>query len=126
MTNERAVELLKEWKIDGYAGFSDYDDKRDYNFHHHWFLDDAITQNEVEAIIRERYKDKRVLVFEIRRGRNFMKNTRAMELLNEVINYVSIARDTKEQIEELVNMGFTTKELVEDFGYSLTDVEECE
>jgi predicted metallopeptidase len=55
-----------------------------------------------------------------------MTKERAMELLNNVIDYMSIAERNEVVIENLLHIGFTSDELVEDFGYSLTDVREVE
>lgn len=55
-----------------------------------------------------------------------MTKERAMELLDEVINYFSIAERNSDVIKTLLYIGFTGDELVEDFGYSLTDVREVE
>lgn len=54
-----------------------------------------------------------------------MNNKRAMELLNNVVNYVAIGTDSSEQIDVLVNrIGFSGEELVSEFGYSKSDVED--
>lgn len=55
-----------------------------------------------------------------------MTKERAIELLNAVIDHMSVAERNDEVIRELFNIGFTGDELVEDFGYSLTDVREVE
>ena len=55
-----------------------------------------------------------------------MTNERAMELLNAVIDYISIAERNDDVIRTLFNIGFTGCELVEDFGYCLIDVREIE
>ena len=55
-----------------------------------------------------------------------MTHERAMELLNEIINWVCIAESNSEAIRQLLSMGFSADELIEDFGYSLTDVREAE
>lgn len=54
---------------------------------------------------------------------NKMTHERAMELLNSVVEYVSIANNAAEQIEELTSMGFTTDELMTDFCYSKEDID---
>ena len=51
-----------------------------------------------------------------------MEHKRAMEILNNVVNYVSVANNTPEQIEELTKYGFEPEELVKDFGYLISDV----
>ena len=53
-----------------------------------------------------------------------MTNERMKELLNNIVEFVSVANDTKEQIEELLKYGFEGKDLVRDFGYSKADVED--
>lgn len=55
-----------------------------------------------------------------------MTKERAMELLNAVIDNLSVAERNDTVIEKLLNIGFTGDELVEDFGYSLTDIREIE
>jgi len=52
-----------------------------------------------------------------------MTEKRMMEILNGVVEYTAIARDTSEQIQELVRLGFMPEELVDHFAYSKTDVE---
>lgn len=53
-----------------------------------------------------------------------MTYERSMELLSEVIDYVSIANDTAETIEELLKIGFTSEELINDFSFSKEDVDD--
>lgn len=55
-----------------------------------------------------------------------MTYERAMALLNEIINWVCIAESSKEAIRQLLSMGFSADELIDDFGWSLTDVQEVE
>ena len=55
-----------------------------------------------------------------------MTKQRAIELLNAVIDNLSVAERNDSVIEKLLHIGFTGDELVEDFGYSLTDVIEVE
>lgn len=55
-----------------------------------------------------------------------MTKERAMELLNAVIDNLSVAERNDTVIKKLLNIGFAGDELVEDFGYSLTDVREVE
>lgn len=55
-----------------------------------------------------------------------MTKERAMELLNSVIDDLSVAERNDNVIRKLFHIGFTGDELVEDFGYSLTDVREVE
>lgn len=51
-----------------------------------------------------------------------MTYERSMELLSEIVDYVSIANDTAETIEELLKIGFTSEELINDFSFSKEDV----
>lgn len=53
-----------------------------------------------------------------------MTYERSMELLSEVVDYVSIANDTAETIEELLKMGFTSEEIINDFSFSKEDVDD--
>ncbi len=52
-----------------------------------------------------------------------MKTERAMEILNNIVEYVAVGNDTRGQIEELLKYGFEGVELVRDFNYSKADVE---
>lgn len=49
---------------------------------------------------------------------------RCMELLNAVVDHIAVAENTRTQISKLVNIGFTTDELVDYFGYSESDIED--
>ncbi len=51
-----------------------------------------------------------------------MTKNRAKEIINNLIDYLAAAMDTQEQIEALINIGFTKKELKE-FHYSEVDIE---
>lgn len=53
---------------------------------------------------------------------NKMSHKRAMELLNSIVDYEHIARNTKDSIQHLLRMGFTEDELVNDFSHSREDV----
>lgn len=53
-----------------------------------------------------------------------MTYKRSMELLSEIVDYISIANDTAETIEELLNFGFTSEELINDFSFSKEDVDD--
>lgn len=55
-----------------------------------------------------------------------MTNERAKELLNEVIDYISVANNSNDTIKILFNCGFTPDELIDEFGWSLSDVREAE
>ena len=49
---------------------------------------------------------------------------RAMELLNAVVDHIAVAENTNTQITNLVNIGFTTDELVKYFSYSQSDIDD--
>ena len=53
-----------------------------------------------------------------------MKTERAMEILNNVVNFVSAGNDTGDTINELLKYGFEAEELVNDFNFSKIDVED--
>ena len=53
-----------------------------------------------------------------------MTYERSMELLSEVVDYVSIANDTSDTIEKLLKMGFTSEELINVFAFSKEDVDD--
>ena len=55
-----------------------------------------------------------------------MTKERAMELLNAVIDNMSVAERNADVIRKLLCIGFTGHELVEDFNYGLLDVREIE
>lgn len=52
-----------------------------------------------------------------------MTKERTKEIINNLIDHLAIAMDTQEQIEALVNIGFTKKELKE-FHYSEIDIDQ--
>ena len=47
-----------------------------------------------------------------------------MALLHEIVEHSSVARKTNETIEELLRLGFTDDELVKDFNFSQSDVDD--
>lgn len=51
-----------------------------------------------------------------------MSNERCMQLLNNIIDHVSCARNTSETIEELLYMGFEENELINHFGFCEDDI----
>lgn len=51
-----------------------------------------------------------------------MTYERSMELLSEIVDYISIANDTSDTIEKLLKMGFTSEELVNVFAFNKEDV----
>jgi hypothetical protein len=51
-----------------------------------------------------------------------MDKERAIILLNDVVNYISIANDTCTQIEILSNIGFTKEDFLF-FGYDKADID---
>lgn len=53
-----------------------------------------------------------------------MTKERAMELLDGIVGFVTCANSTSSSIEELLKYGFTVEELVTDFGFSISDVQE--
>jgi hypothetical protein len=55
-----------------------------------------------------------------------MSEERALELLNNIINQLSVAENSRTVIKYLLHIGMTTQELIDVFGYSKTDVEECD
>lgn len=57
--------------------------------------------------------------------KNNMTKERCMELLNQVINHVSVAHNTKQQIYELLLIGFTADELIDEFNFDEDDVNDA-
>ena len=55
-----------------------------------------------------------------------MKFERAMELLNEIVNtkVEEAGLDVQEAAEELLGMGFTVDELIQDFDFDAEDLED--
>ena len=53
-----------------------------------------------------------------------MTHDRCMELLNAVIDHIAVAENTQTQITTLVNIGFTTDELVNHFNFSQSDIDD--
>lgn len=51
-----------------------------------------------------------------------MTNERAMELLNQIIEYTLIARNIYEGINKLISMGFEKEELEKYFNFSGDDI----
>lgn len=47
---------------------------------------------------------------------------RAKELLNNVINHISVANNCHETIRQLIDLGFTGQELCEEFSFNLMDI----
>lgn len=52
-----------------------------------------------------------------------MSHDRAMELLNAMINNLSVAERNNDVIEKLLNIGFTEEELINEFNFCRDDVE---
>ena len=52
-----------------------------------------------------------------------LPHDRCMELLNQVIDHVSVARNTAETIHELLHIGFDKDELTNIFNFDKSDVE---
>lgn len=55
---------------------------------------------------------------------NGISYSRAMALLHEIVEHSCAARKTNEAIEELLRLGFTDDELVNDFNFSQSDVDD--
>lgn len=51
---------------------------------------------------------------------------RAMELINAIINNLSVAERNKDVIQYLLHVGFTAEELVHDFNFTKDDVTDAE
>lgn len=51
-----------------------------------------------------------------------MTKERCMELLNQVIDHVSAAHNTTQQIHKLLLIGFTADELINEFNFDADDV----
>lgn len=53
-----------------------------------------------------------------------MRKERAMELLNQVVEHVCVAENTNNSISTLLSMGFEPKELVDEFHFSQSDMDD--
>ena len=53
-----------------------------------------------------------------------MTKERCMTLLDQVIDHVIVGQNTKGAIHELLQIGFTKKELIEEFSFDKDDVED--
>lgn len=53
-----------------------------------------------------------------------MKQERCMELLNAMINNLSVAEKNSEVIKQLLHIGFTSEELIKHFSFTNDDVED--
>ena len=51
-----------------------------------------------------------------------MNNTRAMELLEVIVNNLSQNGDSKSVVDYLLSIGFSKNELIRDFGFYMRDV----
>lgn len=118
---------MKKWEVKGYAGFHDYDDERDYNFKHIFEMDDQITKHDIEFMIQSRYRNQRVLVYEVQRveGEQEMEEKKmqlhgsvvlddqSMEVLTEQIRKEVVASmestcSSDEIVQLLLNFGSET------------------
>ena len=54
-----------------------------------------------------------------------MELQRCKDLLNAVIDHVSCCRNTSGTLHELLLIGFTKEELVEEFNFSVDDVDDA-
>lgn len=54
-----------------------------------------------------------------------MQNERAISLLNSIIDYVAVGRNSTDTIIELIKMGFDPEELHADFGFNLHDIDDA-
>ena len=57
--------------------------------------------------------------------KTIMPEKRANELLNKIIDYTAIGRNSIETIQELIKMGFKDEELWTYFSFNLHDVAEA-
>ena len=55
-----------------------------------------------------------------------MTLNRAMELINAIINNLSVAERNKDVIQYLLHVGFTKDELIHDFNFTKDDVDDAE
>jgi hypothetical protein len=54
-----------------------------------------------------------------------MSIERAIELLNNVVNWIAISENISTQIKTLLEIGFTSDELINQFNYDENDVLEA-
>ena len=51
---------------------------------------------------------------------------RQKEMLNRIVDDITVARTVKESIQKLLHLGFTPKEIEKDFNFSHDDVVDAE
>ena len=81
--------------------------------------DGSVTEELIATLDNDLYQE--VLAI---KAKTIIPENRCMELLNQIINHVSIANNTSDTIHQLVDMGFTVKELTQYFFFPEDDIPE--
>lgn len=79
--------------------------------------DGSVTEELIAELNNDLYQE--VLAV---KAETVIPENRCMELLNQIINHVSIANNTSDTIHQLVNMGFTVRELTQYFSFPKEDI----
>lgn len=81
--------------------------------------DGSVTEELIAALDNDLYQE--VLAV---KAETIIPENRCMELLNQIINHVSVANNTSDTIHQLVDMGFTVRELTQYFSFPEEDIPE--
>lgn len=81
--------------------------------------DGSVTEELIATLDNDLYQE--VLAV---KAETIIPENRCMELLNQIINHVSVANNTSDTIHQLVDMGFTVKELTQYFYFPKEDIPE--
>ena len=81
--------------------------------------DGSVTEELIAELDNDLYQEVLAVKAEI-----IIPENRCMELLNQIINHISIANNTSDTIHQLVDMGFTVRELTQYFYFPEEDIPE--
>mgnify|MGYP003227282206 FL=1 len=81
--------------------------------------DGSVTEELIASLDDDLYQE--VLAV---KAETIIPENRCMELLNQIINHVSVANNTSDTIHQLVAMGFTVRELTQYFSFPEEDNDE--
>ena len=79
--------------------------------------DGSVTEELIASLDDDLYQE--VLAV---KAETIIPENRCMELLNQIINHVSVANNTSDTIHQLVDMGFTVRELTQYFSFPEEDI----
>lgn len=81
--------------------------------------DGSVTEELIAELDNDLYQEVLAVKAEI-----IIPENRCMELLNQIINHISVANNTSDTIHQLVDMGFTVRELTQYFSFPEEDIPE--